>query len=76
MGALIQPRAALAAAQAALAATGPRREQPVDLANALFERDDLAGLLVHDVLAKLILPIHLEHQPAEVADALLSVTQE
>ena len=35
-----------------------------------------AGLLVHDVLPKLILPVHLEHQPAEVAYALLPVTQE
>ena len=46
------------------------------LADALLERDELRGLLVDDVLAELVLPVHLEHEPAEVVDSLLAVAQE
>ena len=60
----------------AAAAGRSRGEEPVDLADALLERDDLGRLLVEDVLAEVVLPVHLEDEAAEVADALLAVAEQ
>lgn len=46
-------------------------EKLVDLEQAFLDPDDLGRLLVHEVLAKAILPVHLEHEAAEIADTLL-----
>ena len=47
-------------------------EQLVDLPQALLDRDHLLALLDQQVLLELVAAEHLEHQPAEVADALLA----
>ena len=47
-------------------------EQLVDLTQPPLDRDHLLALLDQQVLLELVAPEHLEHQPAEVADALLA----
>ncbi|HYY02676.1 MAG TPA: hypothetical protein VE736_02220 [Gaiellaceae bacterium] len=39
---------------------------------ALVERDELVASLDQQVLSELVAPIHLEHQPAEVAKPILA----
>jgi hypothetical protein len=59
------------------APTGRRRgKELVDLEQPLFDRDDLGRLLVHQILPKAILAVHLQHQTAEVADVLLAKPQQ
>jgi hypothetical protein len=53
-----------------------RPEQLVELGNPTVELEQLRAALVHEVLAKAILPVHLEHQPAQVANPLLAVAEQ
>jgi hypothetical protein len=48
------------------------REQCVQLLQPLVERDQLVAPLDEQILAELVAPEHLQHQPAEVAQALLA----
>jgi hypothetical protein len=52
------------------------REQRVELLQTLVERDQLVAPLDEQVLAELVAAKHLEHQPTEIAQALLAHTQE
>jgi len=69
-------RAARGTAESTCRARRPRAQEAVDLTNPLLQRDDLGGLLVDDVLSETVLPVHLEHEPSEVAYPLLVMPQE
>src|SRR5205085_1460512 len=58
------------------AARGRSREQLVEVVQPLLDPDDLGRLLVDEVLAEAVLPVHLENKAAEIADPLLAQTQE
>jgi hypothetical protein len=68
----------------ALAARGRRRtahrhgrgEQRVQLLEAFVEGDELVAALDDQILAKLVAAEHLQHQPAEVAQALFANPQQ
>src|SRR5207249_9485416 len=48
-----------------------RGEHRVEVVDPLFERDDLAAAVDQELVAKGRAAVHLQRQPAEVADALL-----
>jgi hypothetical protein len=50
-----------------------RAEEAIDLTQPSLDRDDLRGLLLHEVLPEAILLVHLDHQPTEVANPLLAI---
>lgn len=52
------------------------REQCVELLESVVERDQLVAALDQEVLSKLVTAVHLEHEAAEVAEAVLTGTQE
>src|SRR3954454_19310268 len=52
------------------------RQHRVELVQAVFERGDLAALLDQEVVAEGRTPIHLEREPAEVANPLLPGLQD
>src|SRR5207253_6101581 len=52
------------------------REQLVEVVQPLLDADDLGRLLVDEVLAEPILAVHLQDEPAEVADPLLAQPHE
>jgi len=72
----VQRRAAARAAEAAIEPPGSRAEKAIDLAQPGFDGDDLRGLLVHELLPEAILAVHLDDEPAEVANPLLAVAEE
>jgi hypothetical protein len=49
-----------------------RREQGVQLLQALVERDQLVAALDEQVLAELVAAEHLQHEAAEVAETLFA----
>ena len=49
-----------------------RLEHRVELAKPVLERDDLPALLDQQLVAEARAPVHLQRQPAEVADTLLA----
>src|SRR5204862_4657269 len=51
-----------------------RREQRVELLEAVVECNELVAPLDQQVLAELVASVHLQHQPAEIAQALLANT--
>ena len=51
-------------------------EQDVELVDARFEPDQLGAALEQQVLAEAVAPVHLEREPAEVAQLLLAQPQE
>src|SRR5581483_1198165 len=52
------------------------REQRVELGEALLELAELDAAVDEQVLAELVSAVHLEHQPAEVAQPLLAHREE
>ena len=54
----------------------PSGEQGVELGEALFELHQFDASVDEQVLAELIAAVHLEHQPAEVAEAVLTGGEE
>jgi hypothetical protein len=44
--------------------------------DAILDPHRLGAMLHDQVLSELIVPVHLEHKAAEVADAALALTQE
>ena len=70
-------RAALAA-RVVRAAPGTLRgaEQDVELVDARLEADQLRAALEQQILAEAVAPVHLEREPAEVAQLLLAQPQE
>jgi hypothetical protein len=76
-GAWVQRRSALLAPGSCGDAPVTDGEQElVNLAQALFERDDLGRLLVNQVLAEPVLAVHLEHEATDVADLLLAKAEQ
>src|SRR5204862_3759419 len=74
-----------AAVERGAAAAAPRhrgpagrggRDERVELEDPLLERHELRALLEYELLAVVVAAVHLEHQPAEVADPLLPRLQE
>jgi hypothetical protein len=65
-------RRAAVAGRGCSARHGDRVEHRVKLVQALLERDDLAALLDQQLVPKVRASVHLERQPAEVADSLLA----
>ena len=55
---------------------GGRGEQVIDLAQAILDRDHLETPLLEQILAEPVAAVHLEHQPAQVADALVAGARE
>jgi pimeloyl-ACP methyl ester carboxylesterase len=51
-------------------------EQHVELAQTLFDAGDLGAKLVQEALAEAVLPVHLEHDAAEVADPRFTLLQQ
>src|SRR5205085_6447789 len=51
-------------------------EESVELEQPLLERGEIGAPLVDEVVPEALLPVHLEHEPAEVADPLLAQAQE
>ena len=58
------------------AAAASRRQQGVELLEALLERDEVGAALGYELDAKPVPPEHLEDEAAEVADPLLALAQE
>jgi hypothetical protein len=62
--------------RATLAARGrgpPGIEQQLDLEQTLLDLGHLGAALEEQVLAEAVLPVHLHHQPAEVAEPALAL---
>jgi hypothetical protein len=53
-----------------------RRKERVELLQAFVERNELVAALDEEILAELVAAEHLQHQAAEIAEALLADTQE
>jgi hypothetical protein len=51
-------------------------EQGVDLTEAVLDRDYFQALLDEQILAETVTAVHLEHEAAEIADALLAGAHE
>src|SRR6188508_1216171 len=72
-----QRRAAVAARGAGRGGGGANgAEQDVELVDARLEADQLGAALEQQVLTEAVAPVHLQRQPAEVAQLLLTETQE
>jgi hypothetical protein len=52
------------------------REERVELLQPLVEREELVAPVDEEVLPELVAPVHLDHQPAQVAQPLLPRSQE
>jgi len=49
-----------------------RAEEDVQLVDARFESDQLRAALEQEVFPEAVAPVHLEREPAEVAELLLA----
>jgi hypothetical protein len=52
------------------------RDQRRDLVEAFFERQQLGAALRHELDPETIAAEHLEHEPAQIANALLAFVQQ
>ena len=76
MDAAVERRAAAAVRRDPGPAGRGGLDEGVELEDPLLERHELRALLEHELLAVVVAAVHLQHQPAEVADALLPGLQE
>jgi hypothetical protein len=78
VGAARERRSALAPRHPAHASgrRGGRDEDRVELVDPIFDRDHLRGALEQELGPEAIAPVHLDGQPADVPDRLLSPAHE